>query len=101
MLSSGGGAVNGRWQTTFRPAGAIERDRLILLTLLAVVTAAAWVFTSYQATTMDMPMEVVAHGAAGISDGMDGTGTMAATGMAGQASGWSWARLTASCWPGR
>ncbi len=100
MLSSGGGTVNGSWQTRFRPAGTPGRDRLILLALLAVVTAGAWALTVYQATTTDMPMGVVARGAAGIDSGrgdmdsMDGMGTMAATGMAGQA-GWSWASLTA------
>ncbi len=98
MLSSGGGAANGSWQTRLRPTGALARDRLILLALLAVVTAGAWALTAYQATMMDMPMGVVARGAAEVGDGMDsldGMGTMAATGMAGQAGGWSWASLGA------
>ena len=106
MLTSGGGAANGSWPTAFRSAGALARDRLILLTLLAVVTAGAWVLTVYQATTMDMPMGVipradpVAPGSTTPADManmdgmvMDDAADMAATGMAG--AGWSWAGLSA------
>ena len=46
MLSSGGGTANGFWQTTFRPAGALARDRQILLILLAVVTSKASALTA-------------------------------------------------------
>jgi predicted metal-binding membrane protein len=98
MTSSGGGAANGFWQATMRPTGALARDRLILLALLAVLTACAWALTVNQATTMDMPMGVVARGAAESNDdmdGMDAMGTMAATGMAGQTAGWNWGSVTA------
>jgi len=70
-----------------RPATALERGQLALLALLAALTVGAWTLTVRQARTMDMPMGVVARGAAEISDGMDGMGTMAATGMTG--AGWS------------
>lgn len=102
MFSSGGGAANESWQTTLRPTGTPSRDRLILLTLLAVVTAGAWALTVYQATTMNMPMGVTPHEASVVPDSptpaatadmdgmaMDDAMDMAATGMAGV--GWSWA----------
>lgn len=102
MLLSSEGPANGSWPTTIRPTGAPRRDRLILLAILAVVTAGAWALTVYQATTMDMPMgtmpreaSVVPDSAApadmGDMDGMamDDAADMAATGMAG--AGWSWA----------
>ena len=98
MLSSGGGAANGSWPIKVRPAGALARDRLILLILLAVVTAGAWALTAHQATTMDMPMGVVPGVAPGALDAThppDGMGDMAEddaanmvpAGMAG--AGWS------------
>jgi predicted metal-binding membrane protein len=79
---------------------------LILLAVLAVVTAGAWALTIYQATTMEMPMGVAPHEAsgdpastapAGMGDmdgmAMDEAADMAATGMAG--AGWSWGGLGA------
>jgi len=99
--------MNGPWQTTVQLTRALPRDRLILLALLAVVTAGAWALTAYQATTMDMPMGVVpraapvAPDATAPPDGMDAMGGMAmddaadiaATGMAG--AGWSLAGFVA------
>lgn len=81
-----------------RPSPALVRDRLILLALLAVITAGAWALTAYQARTMDMPMGVVARGAAESNDDMGGMGDMGAmvsSGMAGQIDGWSWASFSA------
>jgi predicted metal-binding membrane protein len=51
--------VRRRW-----PAKPLERGRLVLLALLALLTAGAWALTVHQARTMDMPMGVVARGAA-------------------------------------
>ena len=83
--------VRRRW-----PAKPLERGRLVLLALLALLTAGAWALTVHQARTMDMPMGVVAHGGAGpapqpaaapvgargtaASDPMAGTGDMAGMG---------------------
>jgi predicted metal-binding membrane protein len=107
--------MNASWRTTHRPTESPTRDRLILLILLAIVTAGAWALTVYQATTMDMPMGVMPRGGAGISESttpadmgdMDGMGDMeamggtamddaadmAASGMAGAA--WSLAGFSA------
>jgi predicted metal-binding membrane protein len=102
MLFSSEGAANGSWPTTVRPTGVPRRDRLILLTLLALVTVGAWALTVYQATTMDMPMGVTPREASVVPDSttpaamgdmdgmaMDDAADMAAAGMAG--AGWSWA----------
>jgi predicted metal-binding membrane protein len=83
-----------------RPTGSLSRDRLILLAILAVVTAGAWALTVAHATTMDMPMGVSPREASGVPESapsgdmgeMDGmamndAADMAATGMAG--AGWS------------
>ncbi len=93
MASSAGETSNGFWQSLRRPSTALERDRLILLVLLAIVTSAAWALTAYQAATMDMSMGIVARGAAEMNDDMGSIGdmgAMAATGMAGPGA-WSWA----------
>jgi predicted metal-binding membrane protein len=71
-----------RW---LRPATALERGQLWILAVLGVLTVGAWALTVHQAHTMDMPMGVVARGAAG---GMNDMAGMAASGMTG--AGWSW-----------
>src|ERR1044071_3933099 len=99
MFSSSGRTANESWPPMPRSTGSPSRDRLILLAILAVVTAGAWALTVYQATTMDMPMGVMPRELAvapdsttpadmGEMDGMamDDAATMAATGMAG--AGW-------------
>ncbi len=97
----------------------MERGQLIVLALLALLTVAAWALTIHQAQSMDMPMGIVARGAAQPGEappeqppaggmeampgmpsmpGMamdepmtDGMGEVAAAGMAGMADeGWSW-----------
>ena len=106
MFSSGGGTANESWPTLSRPTGSPSRDRLILLAILAVVTAGAWVLTVYQATTMDMPMGVMPREASGVPESpapaamgemdgmaMDNAADMATTGMAG--AGWSLAGFVA------
>ena len=97
----------------FRPATPLERGRLALLAALAALTLGAWALTVHQARTMDMPMGVVARGAAEPDrpaadadarsgmEGMEGmsadepaaggAGAAAASGMAGMAeAGWTW-----------
>ena len=74
-----------RW---FRAKTALERGQLVVLSVVIVLTVAAWLLTIWQARTMDMSMGVVARGAAGESNAMgdmamDGAGDMAASGMAG------------------
>ena len=54
------GSLRRRW-----PEKPIARGQLVLLALLVLLTAGAWVLTVHQARTMDMPMGVVARGAAG------------------------------------
>jgi predicted metal-binding membrane protein len=77
-----------------RPATPWEWGRLAMLGALIVLTVGAWALTVHQAQTMDMPMGVVARGAAAGSDGtsgmanMDGMSGMAASGMTG--GGWTW-----------
>jgi predicted metal-binding membrane protein len=106
MFSSSGRTANESWPTMARPTGTPRRDQLILLAILAVVTAGAWALTVYQATTMDMPMGVMPREASGVPESpapaamdemdgmaMDDAATMAATGMAG--AGWSWAAFGA------
>lgn len=44
------------------PANPIQRGQLLLLVLLAGLTAGAWAVTVQQSRTMDMPMGVVARG---------------------------------------
>ncbi len=102
-----------------RPTTLMERGQLVLLALLALLTVGAWTLTVRQAQTMDMPMGIVARGAAepreqpqaqpadgGMEamlgmEGMpgmamdtpatDGMGEVAASGMAGMTDdGWSW-----------
>ena len=68
-----------------RPANVLAWSRLVLLVVLALLTAGAWVLTVYQARMMDMPMGVVVFG--GAEAGMDGMGQMKLSGMA--AAGWS------------
>jgi predicted metal-binding membrane protein len=100
MFSSSGRTANESWPTMSRPTGSPSRDQLILLAILAVVTAGAWALTVYQATTMDMPMGVMPREASGVPESpapaamdemggmaMDEAGEVAATGMA--AAGWS------------
>lgn len=79
-----------------RSTTTLERGQLAVLLVVALVTVGTWSLTVWQARTMDMPMGVVARGAAdqatGESDAMgdmamDGAGEMAASGMA--SSGWS------------
>ncbi len=84
-----------------RPTTPVARGQLLLLALLALLTAGAWALTVQQARTMEMPMGVVIPGTDGegmtdpetmdamAMDGMamDGAGEMAATGMA--SAGWS------------
>ena len=81
-----------------RPTTPQERGQLALLALLAALTVGAWAVTVRQARTMDMPMGIVARGAAsgGTTAGdaedmggmaMDGPAGVAASGMA--AAGWS------------
>lgn len=48
-------AFRARW-----PANPIQRGQLLLLVLLALLTAGAWAVTLHQARTMDMSMGVVA-----------------------------------------
>jgi predicted metal-binding membrane protein len=108
--SSANESMKASWSSPHRPAKALPRDRLILLALLAVVTAGAWALTAYQATTMDMPMGVVPRSASVAPDAaappddmgdMDAMGGMAmdeaadtaAMGMAG--AGWSLAGFVA------
>ena len=106
MFSSSGRTANESWPTMSRPTGSPSRDQLILLAILAVVTAGAWALTVYQATTMDMPMGVMPREASGVPESpapaamdemdgmaMDDAANMAATGMAG--AGWSWAAFGA------
>ena len=106
MFSSSGRTANESWPTMSRPTGSPSRDRLILLAILAVVTAGAWALTVYQATTMDMPMGVMPREASGVPESpapaamgemdsmaMDDAANMVATGMAG--AGWSWAAFGA------
>ena len=106
MFSSSGRTANESWPPTSRPTRSPSRDRLILLAILAVVTAGAWALTVYQATTMDMPMGVMPREASGVPESpapaamnemdamaMDDAANMAATGMAG--AGWSWAAFGA------
>lgn len=106
------------------PANPIQRGQLLLLALLVLLTASAWVVTVHQARTMDMPMGVVArsggesmpvsesidtgsNGMAGMDDmasmpGMangssasDGN-QLVSSGMAGMSSsGWAWSGLLA------
>ncbi len=45
-----------------------DRGQIALLVLLALLTAGAWALTVHQSRTMDMPMGVVARGAAGAGD---------------------------------
>ena len=87
--------------------GHLERGQLAVLIALVVLTVGAWALTIHQAQTMDMPMGVVARGAAAAPDrptaaddmddmggmAMDEAADMAATGMAG--AGWSLAGLAA------
>ena len=81
-----------------RPTTPQERGQLALLALLAALTVGAWAVTVRQARTMDMPMGIVARGAAsgGTTAGdaedmggmvMDGPAGVVASGMA--ATGWS------------
>jgi predicted metal-binding membrane protein len=106
MFSSSGRTANESWPTMSRPTGSPSRDQLLLLAILAVVTAGAWALTVYQATTMDMPMGVMPREASGFPESpapaamgemdgmaMDDAANMAATGMAG--AGWSWAAFGA------
>ncbi|HET9660985.1 MAG TPA: DUF2182 domain-containing protein [Thermomicrobiales bacterium] len=111
-------AVRTRW-----PANPIQRGQLLLLVLLAVLTAGAWVLTLHQARTMDMSMGVVARSgvdsaselpaaeatSSGMADmddmaSMPGMATeetsgrdsalVASSGMAGMGSnGWAWDEL--------
>src|SRR3954451_10346722 len=98
---------------------ALERGQFVVLALLALLTAAAWILTIHEARTMDMPMGVVgrsavesdapavASNATSSMPDMDGMakgesvgtdlGTAAAAGMSGMAGsdGWSWSGLTA------
>lgn len=46
------------------PANPIQRGQLLLLILLALLTAGAWAVTVHQARTMDMPMGVMIRGGA-------------------------------------
>jgi predicted metal-binding membrane protein len=85
------------------PRLPLDRGQVVLLAILALLTAGSWALTVSQARTMDMPMGVAVRGAAdaggaasgmGAMPGMDmGTsaademGAMAASGMSGV--GWS------------
>ena len=112
-------ALRARW-----PANPIQRGQLLLLVLLALLTAGAWAVTVHQARTMDMPMGVMIRGggdsmsdspptSADSSDmaGMDDMASMpgmatdtpskpdasqpVVSSMAGMAdSGWTWDGLT-------
>lgn len=75
------------------PSAPLERGRLAVLFLLALLTVSAWVLTIYQARTMEMPMGIVARGGAG--EAMAGMPGMAASGMAGMAETWSWGGFAA------
>jgi predicted metal-binding membrane protein len=68
-----------------RPSAPLERGRLAVLVVLALLTITAWGLTIYQARTMDMPMGIAARG--GADEAMAGMAGMAASGMA---EGWSW-----------
>ena len=50
-------AFRARW-----PANPIQRGQLLLLVLLALLTAGAWAVTVHQARTMDMSMGVMIRG---------------------------------------
>ncbi len=106
------------------PANPIQRGQLLLLVLLALLTAGAWAVTVHQARTMDMSMGVMIRGGGGsMSDspltsadssdvaGMDDMASMpgmatdmpsepdasqpASASMAGMASdGWTWDGLS-------
>jgi len=52
-------ALRARW-----PANPIQRGQLLLLVLLALLTAGAWAVTVHQARTMDMSMGVMIRGGA-------------------------------------
>jgi predicted metal-binding membrane protein len=49
-------ALRARW-----PADPIQRGQVLLLVLLALLTAGAWAVTLQQARTMDMPMGIMAR----------------------------------------
>lgn len=70
-----------------RSSTVMARTQLVVLLTIAILTLAAWALTVHQARTMDMPMGVVARGAASDTMVMGGAGTMASSGMAG--GGWS------------
>ena len=95
-----------RW---WRPTTPLARGQLLLLARLAALTLGAWVLTVHQARTMDMPMGVVARGAADSdasvaaddTSGMagmameepaaDGMREAASSGMTGMTdAGWTW-----------
>ncbi|MDP9366737.1 MAG: DUF2182 domain-containing protein [Chloroflexota bacterium] len=107
-------AIGGR-----RAGEPMERGQLVLLALLALLTVGAWTLTVHQARTMDMPMGIIARGAAEPQEqpqeqpagggmeampGMDSMpgmamnepapdsmGQVAVSGMSGMADeGWSW-----------
>jgi len=69
--------------TWLRPTSPLRRASLSLLLSLAVLTAAAWALTIYQAGGMSAPMGIAVRGGAS-ADGMAG---MAMAGMS--AAGWS------------
>lgn len=73
------------------PATLLGRGQLAVLLSLVVLTTGAWALTVHQARTMDMPMGVVARGAAENDAGsMNGMAGMASSGMAGMAeTGWT------------
>jgi predicted metal-binding membrane protein len=50
-------ALRARW-----PATPIQRGQLLLIVVLALLTAGAWALTLHQARTMDMSMGVIARG---------------------------------------
>jgi predicted metal-binding membrane protein len=70
-----------------RASTVLARTQLLVLLTIAILTLAAWLVTIHQARTMNMPMGVVARGAASDTMGMGRAGAMAASGMT--EGGWS------------
>ena len=94
MATSSRAASSGR-PPLLRPT-PLERGQLAVLLVLVVLTVGAWALTIAQSRTMEMPMGAVTQGTDGAvmtepgamnGMAMNGTGEVAATGMA--SAGWS------------